>query len=477
MAARKPPERARFASFTDLIAGLSDDQIAAVLADMPLADLKSAEHDWRNWRHDGQRAPDADDWRTWVIMAGRGFGKTRAGAEWVKAAVRASARAGAAPPRIALVAATIEEARRIMIHGNSGLLKVAAPLIDKWQSTGPTLHFKGGAQATLFSGANPEGLRGPEHEIAWCDELAKWEKAGETWDMLQLGMRLGDRPQVLVTTTPRAGSVLKRIMKAKGTVTTGGHSRTNLHLPKAFLEAVEELYGGTRLGRQELDGELLSDTPGALWNENLLERCRVNPPHSWGGGPPCSGGGGGSANTPEFEEFDTPLHHPADGPPPHKWGGFTKTVIGVDPPSGPGTCGIVACARDERGHLHVLADHSVTGASPGEWAAKVARAAEAHGADYAVAETNQGGAMVKEVLNGADAGLRVKSVTAQIGKSARATPVAGRFEAGKPGSTANSPSSKPSSAASSKAAATNRRGKRARTAPNPPTAPTPWSGR
>jgi phage terminase large subunit-like protein len=349
--------------------------------------------DWGVWGHGGQRAP-LGHWRTWVIMAGRGFGKTRAGAEWVKSVAESCPGA-----KIALVAATLEEARRLMIEGPSGLLAVAPAEVEMFQIGKQMLRFRNGSEATLFSGASPEGLRGPEHHFTWCDELAKWKRPGETWDMLQLGLRLGDHPRALVTTTPRPGPVLRRIVESRGTVVTGGPTRANPHLPPAFLEAMAEQYAGTRLGRQELEGELLTDVEGALWTVELLERVRVAGPNS----------------SPAGEGLRT----------------FTRTVIGVDPPASTGTCWIVVCARDGKGIAHVIADHSVTGRPPEACARAVAVAAEVHGATWVVAERNQGGEMVRAVLRAADAALPVKLVHASIGKAARAEPVHALFEAGK----------------------------------------------
>ncbi len=368
-----------------LILSMSPAKRQALIGGLGIDEALAFDGDWPSWAHDGQRPPPGD-WRTWVIMAGRGFGKTRAGAQWIADAV-----ATQGDLRIALVAASQDEARRVMVEGPSGLLNIAGDHVTLWAPTRRLLRFASGAEARLFSGATPDALRGPEHHLAWCDELAKWEKPGETWDMLQLGMRLGDCPRVLVTTTPRPGPVLEAIMNARGCVKTGGATRANPHLPSVYVETVEELYGGTRLGRQELEGELLPDIAGALWSVDLIERCRML---------------GGRAE-------------------------LTRIVIGVDPPSGDGTCGIIACAVDGDGVGYVLADHSVTARSPEGWAQAVAAAAEAHGASYVVAETNQGGEMVQAVLRSADATLRVKAVQAILSKSARATPIAARFEAGK----------------------------------------------
>ena len=190
-------------------------------------DWESYDAAWQHWAHEGQLAPPGD-WSTWVIKAGRGFGKTRAGAQWLSALVAANE---GVPLRIALVGASLEDARKVMVEGRSGLVEVAAGQIADWEPARGRLSFRGGAQAQLFSGASPDLLRGPEHHYAWCDELAKWDKPQDTWDMLQLGLRLGAHPRALVTTTPRSGPVLKGIMDEPDTVVTGGPTRANPHLP------------------------------------------------------------------------------------------------------------------------------------------------------------------------------------------------------------------------------------------------------
>jgi phage terminase large subunit-like protein len=392
---------------------------------------------WPGWAHPGQLAP-AGDWRVWVLMAGRGFGKTLAGAHWVAAAMRADDRLS-----VALVAATIDEARAVMVEGRSGLLGVAGDLVDDWSPSRRLLRFRGGATATLFSGASPDRLRGPEHHIAWCDELAKWREPGDTWDNLQLGLRLGPRPRALVTTTPRPGPVLRRIMAESGCIATRGATRDNPHLPPAYLGAVERLYAGTRLGRQEMEGELLAEG-GALWTPETLEACRLSdPPRTRSGrGTVAEGDGGGAAAkgaTKAGEDgacgYDPPAGFadplPRDELGRDREGEFTRTVIGVDPPSGDGTCGIVACAVDGHGIGHILADHSVTARSPEGWARAVADAARVHRAGGVVAERNQGGKMVAAVLRAADPALPVRLVHASDGKAARAQPIALLFEAGR----------------------------------------------
>ena len=432
--------RRRLASDLDVVAYLRTlppalrDRALAALGDENVRALDGA---WPVWAHDGQLPPaaqaDGAPWSTWVIKAGRGFGKTLAGAQWVTAAV-----AGGERLNIALVGASLDDARRVMVEGRSGLLRVAAPWVRDWQPSFRRLRFITGAEATLFSGASPDLLRGPEHHLAWCDELAKWPRAQECWDMLQLGLRLphpgsGERPRACVTTTPQSGAVLGAIMARPGTVTTGGGTRANPHLSVAWKAQVEAMYAGTRLGRQELDGEVLPDA-GALWTVELIERCRLlNPPQLAGEGdrsPSWASGGGGSVARVATGREPPPSAAEAAATSPSR-GGFVRTLIAIDPPSGDGTCGIIACARDAAGVAHVLADHSVSARSPEGWARAVADAAALHGTNEVVAEGNQGGKMVAAVLLTADAGLRVRLVTATVGKTARAEPVAMMFEAGK----------------------------------------------
>jgi phage terminase large subunit-like protein len=342
---------------------------------------------WTTWTHEGQDAPEGD-WRIWLIRAGRGFGKTRAGAEWVSAMARAMP-----DTRIALVGGTIEDVRRVMIEGESGLLAVAHQGEGlTWRRDAGELQFDSGAIAYVYSAEAPEKLRGPEHGVAWCDELAKWRNGDTTWDNLMMTMRLGEQPRVLVTTTPRPTALMRRVMAIPGVIETRGRTADNDHLPESFVEAVQRMYGATRLGRQELDGELIEDFVGALWSRAGIEACRVTA-------------------TPEL----------------------VRLVIGVDPPAGTGgdACGIVVAGLGRDGCGYVLDDASVAGASPEGWARAVAGAAARWRADRVVAEANQGGAMVKSVLLAADCALPVALVHATRGKSARAEPVATLYEAGR----------------------------------------------
>lgn len=342
---------------------------------------------WALWAHDGQIEPPGD-WRVWLIRAGRGFGKTRAGAEWVSAMARAMP-----DSRIALVGGTIEDVRRVMIEGESGILRVGrhGDHFD-WRRDAGELTFKSGAVAYVYSAEAPEKLRGPEHAVAWCDELSKWRNGDATWDNLMMTMRIGERPRVLVTTTPRPNALMRRVMTLPGVIETLGRTRDNAHLPASFVEAMQGMYGATTLGRQELDGELIEDLTGALWLRAGIERCRV-------------------AAAAEL----------------------VRVVVGVDPPAGTrgDACGIVVAGLGRDGRGYVLDDASVRGASPERWARAVALATARWHADRVIAEANQGGEMVKSVLLAAECGLPVTLVHATRGKSARAEPVATLYEAGR----------------------------------------------
>ncbi|GBH30424.1 hypothetical protein MBESOW_P1678 [Sphingobium xenophagum] len=367
---------------------------ARMLRQLKEAGRERMSREWDWLVRPGQKAPGGD-WRIWLMMAGRGFGKTRAGAEWVRGI--AEAQPGA---RIALVGATLGEARRVMVEGASGLLAVApwwcrpvfAPALRK-------LTWPNGAVATLFGAAEPESLRGPQFSHGWADEIAKWPFALGAWDNLMMAMRLGERPRVMATTTPRPVALVRRLVADRDVIVTRGRTADNrANLAEGFVEAMERSYGGTRLGRQELDGELIEEVEGALWSRDLIERCRVA--H-------VPGGPDGTA-----------LH---------------RVVVAVDPPASAhgDACGIVVAGVGGDGRAYVIADASVEGCSPEQWARAVAAAALVHGADKVVAEANNGGAMVESVLRAADAMLPVKLVHASRGKVARAEPVAALYEAGR----------------------------------------------
>lgn len=366
-----PPEFARW------LRRIDEDRAARVLTD------------WIWWRREDQ-CPPPGDWHVWMLLAGRGFGKTRTGAEWVRS--HAEAHPGA---RIALVAASLHEARQVMVEGESGLLAIAPDAMrPDYESSLRRLSWANGATATLYSAAEPDSLRGPEHSAAWCDEIAKWPQGEAAWDNLMLTMRIGDCPRVVATTTPRGVPLVRRLMKEKGVRTTGGATRNNgRNLSPQWLATMDVIYGGTRLGRQELNGELLEDIEGALWSRALVERCRV-----------------------DAEEIGTPA----------------RVVIGVDPPASASgdACGIVVAAQLRDGRLAVVEDASVETPPPHVWAQAVAAAAARWSADRIVAESNMGGDMVAATLRQADCTLPVAPVHASVGKARRAEPVAIAYERG-----------------------------------------------
>jgi len=381
-----------------ILMNATEDQQRRAISSMSPESMLAWDADFEEWAHKNQLPPGAEGWRVWLMMAGRGFGKTRAGAEWIFRLANARPNV-----RIALIGATIADARSIMIEGVSGLISVAKRYRRRlsWEPSLSRLKWPNGSEAQLFSGDNADGLRGPEHEFAWADELAKWREAEEAWVNLQFGLRRGPRARALVTTTPRPIPLLRRIDEDPWTVTTRGRTSDNINLDEKVIEVLTATYGGTRIGAQELDGELLRDVEGALWTWEMIEKARVAPSPQ-----PLSRGG---------ER------------------GFDRIVVGVDPPAGTGegcdACGIVVCGSRD-GVLSVLEDASVQGLSPEGWSNRVAAAAARWDTQLIVAEANNGGAMVQSVLEAADAGLRVRLVHASKGKSARAEPIALRFERG-----------------------------------------------
>lgn len=354
------------------------------------------EYHWHVWARDPQIAPEGD-WRVWMVMAGRGFGKTRAGAEWVRLVAENDPTA-----RIALVADNLAEARSVMVEGESGILACSPPdRIPKYEPSLQRLSFPNGAQALLYSASEPESLRGPQHSHAWCDEIGKWplshDRATRCWDNLLLGLRLGGEQKIMVTTTPRAVPLVRRVVENESngsTVITRGTTQDNrANLPPSFIRSIEEEFGLSQLARQEIRGELIEDIEGALWTRAMCEHAR---------------------------EFDPQIE-------------LTRVVVAVDPPASAhgDACGIVVAGCSADGLGHVLADCSVEKASPERWANAVAMAAQHWGADRVIAEANQGGAMVESVLRAADIAMPVKLVHASRGKSARAEPVAALYETGR----------------------------------------------
>jgi phage terminase large subunit-like protein len=349
----------------------------------------------RDWtlRARPDQLPPAGDWSIWLVMAGRGFGKTRLGAEWVRQIAQEDASV-----RVALISASPREVREVMIEGESGLLAISPRAArPKWHPARRRLTWPNGAQAFVYGASAPESLRGPQHSHAWADEIGKWPHALATWDNLLMSMRLGRHPRVLATTTPAPTALLRRLNSEPNVVRTTGRTQDNRGgLPSSFLEAMEATYGGTRLGRQELNGELLIDQEGALWTRAMLERCMSRP------------------------------HDPERG-------ALCRIVIGVDPPAGEqgDACGVIVAGVDDTGIGYVLDDASIAKPSPEQWARRVAEAARKWDADRIIAEANNGGTMVRAVLHAVNEALPVKLVHASAGKVARAEPIAALYEAGR----------------------------------------------
>ncbi|MEY1555169.1 DNA-packaging protein [Yoonia sp. R2331] len=353
------------------------------------------------WAMPHQLAPEGD-WRTWVILGGRGAGKTRAGAEWVRTMVEGPTQTlqGQAQ-RIALVGETIEQAREVMIFGESGILAMSPPAFrPDWVAGRKMLQWENGATAQLFSAFDPESLRGPQFDGAWVDELAKWPHPDEAWDMLQFGLRLGEAPRATVTTTPRNVPLLRRLLETDSTRMTRATTFDNAaNLAPSFLKEVQGRYAGTRLGRQELDGALLTDVQGGLWDMDDVARQVVS-------------------TAPEMD----------------------RIVVAVDPPvSGHArsdACGIIVAGVVMKGppyewRAYVLEDASVAAAAPLTWAKAAVAALHRHQADRLVAEVNQGGDLVETVIRSVDPLVPVKGLHASRGKAARAEPVAALYAQGR----------------------------------------------
>jgi len=323
-------------------------------------------------------------------MAGRGFGKTRLGAEWLAAkAVRNDG------VRCAIVARTFSDTRNVCVEGVSGILGILREYdaVKDWNKSNGILTLKNGSIIQTFSADTPDSLRGPQFHFAWTDELAAWQY-DDTWNQLQFGLRLGDHTQTVITTTPRPTKLIKDLVKRESTVVTRGSTFDNAeNLSQSALLEMQERYAGTRLGQQELFGAILDDNPGALWSRGLLETARV-------------------------KEAPT----------------LTRVVVGIDPAVTSGdesdSTGIVVAGMTPDGHYYILADYTLK-ASPQVWAEKAVYAFELHKADRIIAETNNGGDLVVHLLQQVKNTVPVKKVTASRGKAVRAEPIAALSEQGK----------------------------------------------
>lgn len=363
-------------SLTD---GLTDIEVTALL------------YDWRTWAREKQLPPDHLAWSVWLILAGRGFGKTRTGVEVVRDRVERNLCG-----RIALVAPTAGDARDVMVEGESGILACSRPsFMPLYEPSKRRITWPNGAIATLYSADEPERLRGPQHDFAWCDEMASWRYL-MAWDMLMFGLRLGHNPQAVITTTPKPLKILRELMKDPGTALTSGSTFENAeNLAASFIDKIKKKYENTRLGQQELYAMILDDNPGALWNRRMIESARLQEA--------------------PFKKFD-------------------RVVVAVDPNATAGEdsdeCGIIVAAR--RGdHAYILADVTPGAVKPDVWGKAAVSAYRGWKADRIVAEVNNGGDMVESVIRVCDPNASYKEVRATRGKKVRAEPIAALYEQGR----------------------------------------------
>ena len=380
---------------------LSSEARAAVLAQIPAELVARLIHDWQVWARDDQLAPTAtpsgEPWQTWLVLGGRGSGKTRTGAEWVRAKALGNGQAPGGPARrIALIGLTIAQVRSVMVEGISGLLGVHAPRErPRYEISRNEITWANGAIAQLFAADEPDSLRGPQFDAAWCDEFAKWRRPDYAWDMLQFGLRLGHMPQAVITTTPRHLLILKKLIDQPTTVTSRSRTADNAaNLAPGFVRQIMSRYGGTVLGRQELDGEIVEERAGGYWRSAMIAQHRIAAPPD-----------------------------------------LARIVVAVDPPissnAGADACGIVVAGLGLDGRAYVLADRTIRGREPIIWARAVVAAYRDYAADGIVAETNQGGDLVLSVIRQVDANVPIRSVKASRGKWVRAEPVSALYAEGR----------------------------------------------
>jgi phage terminase large subunit-like protein len=383
----------RLPSPADLLSELPEPEKNQFLASLSDEECEALLDDWRGFIARPEQIAPEGDWDIWIALAGRGFGKTRMGSEWVREQVEDGCQ------RIALVGETQRDLEKVMIEGDSGLLSVCPDgFIEKYTKKPVEIIFSTGAKALGYNATEPDQLRGPQFDAAWSDEVAKWRYARETWDQLQFGLRLGDHPRQLATTTPRPIQLIKDILagkEGKVAVTRGRTSDNRSNLAASFISKIEGRYAGTRLGRQELEGEVLGDLPGALWQQSQIDASRlVEPPE------------------------------------------LARIVISIDPAVTSGDeadeTGITACgqgsADKQKGYL--LEDGSMRG-RPNEWARRAIALYHKWEADAIVAEVNNGGEMVEETIRAVDPNIRVISVRASRGKHVRAEPISALYEQGR----------------------------------------------
>jgi phage terminase large subunit-like protein len=384
----------------------SEEERVEFFSKLSIEDKANLNYHWPFWARPSQLEPgtegsasDRTDWDTWLILSGRGFGKSRTGSETIRKWVCGDTPlSGNQCQHIALIAETASDARDVMVEGPAGLLachpKDFRPI---YEPSKRRVTWKNGATATLFNATEPDQLRGPNHDGAWWDELAKYQYAQETWDQGQFGLRLGKHPRQIVTTTPRPIPLIKKLISDPRTVVTRGSTFDNkANLAEPFLRQIQERYGGTRLGRQELEGEVLDDIPGSLFSREDIEVTRILP-----------------KDLPDLE----------------------RIVVAIDPAvsseEDSDETGIIVCgiARDNDGYIqgYILEDGTTKG-TPDEWARKAVHLYRKYSADRIIAERNNGGEMVESVIRSVDRSLPIKTVFASRGKHVRAEPISALYE-------------------------------------------------
>lgn len=379
------------------LAELEPEALQAALAVLTPSEMLAIRYEWKFWARANQLAPEGN-WTYWLLLAGRGFGKTRVGAEWVR-----DIAARGEVSRIALVAPTNADLRDVMVEGESGLIACCPPWFKaEYQPSKRRVVFPNGVIASLYSAEEPDRLRGPQCGAFWADELAAWNHMEDTWSNLQFGFRLGRNPQGVITTTPRPVKLVRDLLKMQesGTcvVTRGSTYDNKANLAAPFLKQVVTAYEGTRLGRQELNGEVLEDNPNALFQGSWFDRSRL-----------------------EYVPHD-----------------LERVVVAVDPQVkekiDSDEAGIVVAGKKEVDgvvHYYVTADESFKPETVDAWGRRAAQAYFAHQADKVIAETNNGGKLVINNIKTINPDIPCEEVTATRGKTRRAEPIASLFEQGR----------------------------------------------
>ena len=375
--------------------------VAEVLQQLEPKKAEELRYNYRFWARPEQIPPEEGSWNVFLALAGRGWGKTWAGAQWCREQVKCGKK------RIIAVAATNSDIERVMVKGESGFLSVcwAGDKTHKgvkmgypeWSPTKRTLTWENGATVTFFSSEEPERLRGPQGDAAWVDELCAWNKDRETYDMLQFCLRLGKHPRVFITTTPKPTKLLREIIKNEKTLTVTGSTFDNsANLAGSYLQAVKAQYEGTRLGRQELYAEILDEASGALWTRDVLAACEVD--------------------IPDPVEFAKTL---------------SRVVVAIDPAvtanAESDMTGMVVAGIDVNGTCYILED-ATDRCTPEQWATKAVDLYFKYSADRIVAERNQGGDMVRHTIQTVNEVIPLRLVHASRGKFARAEPVSALYE-------------------------------------------------